>query len=135
MNSLIKHDDIVDTRELSDALSDLIDDSELPEDEQEHDADERTAAIAAYVKLALAISHRSVLTDHDAMDVLDDADNPLLIADSYFEDYAMEYADEIGAIDSSARWPLAHIDWKAAAEELQSDYTSITFDDCDYWMG
>lgn len=56
-----------------------------------------------------------------------------LIRDSYFEDYARELADDIGAIDSNASWPLNHIDWKAAAEELQVDYTEIDYDGVTYW--
>jgi hypothetical protein len=58
-----------------------------------------------------------------------------LIRDSYFEEYAETLADDIGAIDSNAGWPLNHIDWKAAAEELQQDYTSVEFGDVTYWVG
>ena len=48
-----------------------------------------------------------------------------LILAEYFETYAEELADSIGAIDSNARWPLSHIDWKAAADELKQDYTEV----------
>ena len=51
-----------------------------------------------------------------------------LIHESYFENYAQEMAEDIGAIDPKATWPLNHIDWEAAAEELQNDYTQIDFD-------
>jgi len=57
-----------------------------------------------------------------------------LIRDSYFPEYARELAEEIGAIDRNAKWPLAHIDWEAAAEELKQDYTCVTFDGVDYWV-
>jgi hypothetical protein len=57
-----------------------------------------------------------------------------LIRDSYFQQYAEELADDIGAIDGNARWPLNHIDWEAAAEELKQDYTSVDFDGETYWM-
>jgi hypothetical protein len=57
-----------------------------------------------------------------------------LIRDSYFEDYARELADDIGAIDSNAGWPLGCIDWEQAADELKSDYTSIDFDGVTYWV-
>lgn len=57
-----------------------------------------------------------------------------LIRDSYFETYAQEIADDIGAIDSNAKWPLSCIDWKQAAEELQQDYASVDFDDVTYWV-
>lgn len=56
-----------------------------------------------------------------------------LIRDSYFAEHAEELADDIGAIDKNASWPLTHIDWEAAAEELKQDYTSIEFDGVTYW--
>jgi hypothetical protein len=56
-----------------------------------------------------------------------------LIRDSYFEDYAEQYADGVGAINAAAGWPLNHIDWEAAADELKMDYTSIKFGDVTYW--
>ena len=57
-----------------------------------------------------------------------------LIRDSYFEEYAQELAEDIGATDKEQRWPLNHIDWNAAAEELQGDYTSVEFDGVTYWI-
>lgn len=57
-----------------------------------------------------------------------------LIADSYFETYAEDLANDIGAIDRDAKWPLSHIDWAAAAEDLKQDYTSIDFDGITFWM-
>lgn len=56
-----------------------------------------------------------------------------LIRDSYFEDYARELADDIGAIDVRQSWPNQHIDWKAAAASLQQDYSSVEIDGVDYW--
>jgi hypothetical protein len=56
-----------------------------------------------------------------------------LIRDSYFEDYAQELADDIGAINSEARWPNDCIDWQRAARELQMDYSSVEFDGVTYW--
>jgi hypothetical protein len=57
-----------------------------------------------------------------------------LIRDSYFQRYAEELADDIGAIDSDAKWPLSCIDWEQAARELQMDYTSVDFDGVTYWI-
>lgn len=57
-----------------------------------------------------------------------------LIRDSYFEDYAQQLAEDIGAIDASAKWPMSCIDWKQAARELQMDYTSVEFDGVTYWV-
>ena len=62
------------------------------------------------------------------------SDGATLIRYSYFERYAEELADDIGAIDKNAGWPLCHIDWEAAADALKIDYTSIEFDSVDYWV-
>lgn len=57
-----------------------------------------------------------------------------LIRDSYFEEYAQQLADDIGAVKNDAGWPNSYIDWKAAAEALQMDYTSVDFDGVTYWI-
>lgn len=56
-----------------------------------------------------------------------------LIRDSYFEDYAQELAEDIGAIDPNAAWPTNCIDWERATRELQMDYTSAEYDGVTYW--
>jgi len=56
-----------------------------------------------------------------------------LIRDSYFEDYARDFAEDIGAISQNMAWPCCHIDWAAAAESLQMDYSSVEFDGTTYW--
>lgn len=57
-----------------------------------------------------------------------------LIRDSYFETYAQELAEDIGAINADATWPNNCIDWEQAARELQMDYTSVDFDGVAYWV-
>ena len=57
-----------------------------------------------------------------------------MISDTYFETYAEELARDIGAIDRDAAWPVRHIDWEAAANELKQNYTSIDFDGETYWI-
>lgn len=57
-----------------------------------------------------------------------------LVRDSYFETYAQEFAEEIGAIPDNAQWPCTCIDWEQAARELQMDYTSVEFDGVTYWV-
>lgn len=61
------------------------------------------------------------------------ADNEsCMIPDDEFEDYARELAEDIGAISKDTAWPYNCIDWEQAADELRSDYTSITVDGTDY---
>lgn len=57
-----------------------------------------------------------------------------LIRWSYFKTYAEELAEDIGAIGRDVQWPLGHIDWEAAADELQIDYASVDFDGVEYWI-
>jgi alanyl-tRNA synthetase len=47
-----------------------------------------------------------------------------LIDENDFEEYARELAEDIGAVDKDATWPLYCIDWEYAANELRSDYSS-----------
>ena len=57
-----------------------------------------------------------------------------LIRDSYFKEYAMDLADDIGAVSADAHWPNSCIDWDQAARELQVDYTAIDFGGVAYWI-
>ena len=56
-----------------------------------------------------------------------------LVRYDYFEDYAKELADDMGDVRSE-QWPLNHIDWEAAIEELQQDYASVDFDGVEYFV-
>jgi septal ring factor EnvC (AmiA/AmiB activator) len=57
-----------------------------------------------------------------------------LISDDYFEEYAEQLAYDIGAVDPKAHWPTNHIDWEAAAESLQQDYTAVDLFGNTYWV-
>mgnify|MGYP006892914985 FL=1 len=56
-----------------------------------------------------------------------------LIADSYFQEYAQNLAEDCGMVDTNARWPMSCIDWEQAALELQMDYNYIQIHDSSYW--
>lgn len=58
----------------------------------------------------------------------------VLIRYSYFEDYARQLAEDVGAISDDAQWPCNCIDWEQAANELRMDYFSVDFDGVDYWI-
>lgn len=57
----------------------------------------------------------------------------VFIRDSYFEDYAQDFAENIGVIDAAALWPNNCIDWERAAEELQWDYSTATIGGVTFW--
>jgi hypothetical protein len=71
----------------------------------------------------------------DLVDEIDNADNGrTLIKDSYFRTYAQDYASDIGALPRDPSWPANHIDWEAACEELQQDWSSVEWDGETYWV-
>ena len=58
-----------------------------------------------------------------------------IIADDYFVQYAEGLARDIGAVSTEdSGWPNRHIDWEAAAEDLQQDYFDVEFDGKRYWL-
>jgi hypothetical protein len=56
-----------------------------------------------------------------------------LINDNYFEEYAQEFAEDIGAIEKNGQWPTNFIDWERAADELRIDYMEVDFDGATFW--
>jgi len=71
----------------------------------------------------------------EAEDCGDWKDGATLIKDSYFTEYAEQLADDLGYLNENPnRWPFNHIDWEAAAEELQQDYSQVSFFGDDYWV-
>jgi len=62
-----------------------------------------------------------------------DGDGETLISEDDFEEHARELAEEIGAIPDEIHWPFTCIDWKQAASDLQTDYSTVTFDGTDYY--
>jgi len=56
------------------------------------------------------------------------------IAESYFEEYAQQLAEDITSYDSrNETWPFTYIDWTAAAEALQQDYTEVELLGYTFW--
>ena len=43
----------------------------------------------------------------------------ILVADSYFVEYAEQLADDLGLIPEAHSWPASYIDWEAAARDLR----------------
>lgn len=55
------------------------------------------------------------------------------IRESYFEEYAQELAEDIGAVNKNATWPNNHIDWEAAAKDLLQGYSSVEISGVTYY--
>jgi len=118
--------DIIDSREIIKRIQELEDAETLtPEDiPEDEDIPEEVAELKALKDLQEEAEGYSEDWQFGSQ----------LIRDSYFEEYAQELAEDIGAIDRNANWPLSHIDWKAAADHLKQDYTSVEFDGVEYWI-
>lgn len=116
------NDDIIDSRDVIarieelEALGDECEETGEPMDED--DAAE-LAALRDFAEEASAVSDWQY--------------GEQFIRDSYFEEYAQQLADDIGAIPDDAAWPLTCIDWERAARELRMDYTSYELAGVTYW--
>jgi hypothetical protein len=75
------------------------------------------------------------LWDDTGYAIEDVAENePTMIPTYDFAAYAQELAEEIGAIDPDAKWPVYCIDWERAARELKMDYTSVQVNSTTYYF-
>ena len=59
-------------------------------------------------------------------------DDPGLISDYGFEEYAQDTAESI--YDVPEHWPFYHIDWEAAAKSLQMDFFAVEYGGQTWWM-
>lgn len=75
-----------------------------------------TEAYAAYAYL-------NGYTSDDLSDFYSDAEDAYQGEYDSDEDFAMDLAESIGAIDPDAGWPLGYIDWNRAARDLMMDYS------------
>jgi predicted nucleic acid-binding Zn-ribbon protein len=142
-------DDIIDSRdvikkieELESDLEDVEEEIETLKDEmREAETEDEEADLESQLedKIAEADEIRDELKplldlQREAEGYCEWRDGAALIRDSYFKEYAEQYADDVGAINREAHWPNCHIDWEAAAEDLKSDFTSVDFEGVTYWI-
>lgn len=150
-NEVSNTDDLIDSRDVIARLEEL-------RDERQAIADAAEEARGALEEEPEASRHENALQDAEGEIAAWDADNAeelaaleslndqaegysddwthgaTLVRDSYFEDYARQLADDLGAVSGNETWPHTCIDWERAAQELQSDYTSVEFSGVTYWV-
>ena len=94
------------------------------------------------------LEHRSALAhfeqaELDELYALRDEAQPLtdswesgttLVREDYFPAYAHFYARDIGRIEDEGEWPYDYIDWQAAADDLRTDFASLSFRGATYWL-
>lgn len=133
-------DDVIDSRdviarleELQDERNALVDDLNAAEGDAE--AGVHATALAAWdEENGAELAALGKLNDEAEGYASDWHHGETLIRDSYFEDYAQQLAEDIGALENCNNWPATCIDWKRAARELQMDYTAVDFDGVTYWV-
>lgn len=111
-------DDIIDSRDVNERIEELLDVDNMPLTDKEQ------AELLALIQL------------RNEGESFDDWEyGATLVRDSYFEAYAQQLAEEcVEAMWTERQWPLTCIDWEKAAEELQTDYSSVEFDGVTYWI-
>jgi len=115
----------VDTRDLYARLRYL-------EGEVEYDEDDNEVSLLEEDEQEEMRQLQEIEKEVDGYSGSDFNDGVTLIAEEDFEDYAREFADDVGAYASGSHWPP--VDWKQAAEELQMDYTSVEICNRTYWF-
>lgn len=126
-DTISNSDDIIDSRDVIarvDELTEYV--ADMGEDEDSDETDLTSAEDELHALKSLADEADGYADDWRHGEVL--------IRDSYFETYAQEFAEDIGAVDRESTWPNSCIDWEMAARELQHDFTSVEFDGVTYWI-
>lgn len=105
--------------------------------DSEADSEDRAEAKAALEQLAelaaqLGYAGKAGTTLHysETLDNLERYadDESTMVAAHYFKAYAQELAEDCDMIPANLSWPVRHIDWQAAADELRQDYSEVDFD-------
>jgi len=113
------HDDLIDSREVIEQLADW--------------AERATAGVPSTDLDRLAEQFAAAFADYCE----DWKYGEMIIADSYFEDYAQELAEECYDLKSLSGNPYLDdcitIDWAKWADLLKQDYTSAEVDGVTYW--
>lgn len=155
-NPISNTDDIIDSRDVIARIEELTDERDSLQsdlDEAQADLDALTDADAD----AYALSQAAVTDARDAMtewnesaeadelrileSLQSDAEGcasdwhcgSSLIRDSYFVEYCEEMVKDVGDLPQNIP-PYLVIDWEKTADNLRVDYTSVDFDDIEYWV-
>lgn len=55
------------------------------------------------------------------------------IPENDFKEYAIEFAEDIGAIENCCHWPATCIDWDQAVDELKQDFSFFEYNGTTYY--
>lgn len=119
MPDISEHDDVIDSRDVIARFGELSDRDLYPLGTFTQDETDEYIALRDLIEDGQEDEWRYGVT---------------LIRDSYWVQYAQEYAEETGAFSSTTTWPFTCIDWEEAASDLQQDYSPVTFAGVTYWV-
>lgn len=112
---------IIDSRDIKDRIEELED--EITDLKEQYEDDEDLQEEDEYL-LELEEELKELKGVYD--EIGDEAQYGVtLIREDYFQEYAQEFAEDVGATNKECNWPYTCIDWEQAAEELAMDYSSI----------
>jgi septal ring factor EnvC (AmiA/AmiB activator) len=145
-HTISRHDNVIDGRDVEKRIDELkgelYDFEHAVEKAQERladvDTDDADAVEEAEAELDDAREELAEWTDENDQELKELVDfresvnssewpNVTLIHEDHFEDYARQFAEDIGAISRDTRWPATCIDWEQAARELRMDYSAAEF--------
>lgn len=117
---------ILDLRDLAETYADLTA-RESDEDDPLHDDEIDTLANLRKLAQELGVDGPEGMERY--------ADNEsTMIDESDWTEYAEQLADDLGAIDRNASWPVNCIDWEKAARELAYDYSLVEYAGTNYYI-
>lgn len=116
--------DIIDSREVIDRIEELRADLEGFEDKSGMEYDDEIEELRILEEL----------NEEGEACAPDWIYGEYMIRESYFKDYAMDLADDLGLMENCNQWPATCIDWDRAADELKMDYSEIEFDGVTYYV-
>jgi antirestriction protein len=114
--------DCLDLRDLSEEYKGLLEREQGPDNPLDEDEKARLAALSDL--------EGQLFTG----DLAEYAENEsTMIPEEDFEDYAQEFAEDVGYMLKQSDNPLfSYIDWTSWAEDMKHDYTEVTFEDRTY---
>jgi len=132
----IETDSRVNISDLSTRAEECADILEDPEQYEPEDIDEANADLKILGDFVGNCNHSYDPEDpHSIVSALDSIgqDEDTLISEDTFEDYAQEYVEDFGLIpDTLSDLIKTNIDWAGVANDLRSDFSSVTLDGVDY---
>ena len=118
----IAYADVLDSRDIIKTLEDWESDLEIAREEAESEPDDVRQELDDGVLEGRVKALREFVRECEGAE--DWEFGIELVRDSFFEQYARDLAEDVGAINGEESWPCDHIDWGAAASALQGDYFS-----------